>query len=618
MAGCPDDETMAALSEGRLGERELLALHAHVDGCQSCQWLLSELAAVAQGEPESPSPMASASSVPVLFAPGALLGGRYRLERRLGNGGMGTVWAALHVGTDRQVALKVLRRDRGATSAERLRFLREARLLGRIDHPNLVPVRDVFEEGGVPILAMDLLRGEPLGERLRRQGRLPVGDVARLFVGALEALEAAHAAGVVHRDLKPDNLFVDGDGERLRVLDFGVAKLVTPDDATVPVLTAPGEVIGTPPYMAPEQLRADPTLDRRVDVWAVGVILYECLAGRRPFVAEKLSGYVEAICAGRRAPLAVAARGLPPDVVRLVERMLTVDREARPATLGEAIAVLRRHAGVASVGAAARRRSGARWAWGLTSVAAVAAIAGIAVVAGVGTARLRRDAPAPPPSPPTAHAAPSAPAPAQTAPAGAPATAPPAPTSASPCERAWPTVSAAICRAPLLALREAAWRVGAELRSDGADAARRAQLDAERAALATALAACRSDEACLLERLRDATARVHVIDCAHAVSRDAKAICHDAALASLAGALAAHHEAILAAYRAHHRRLPRNVPPPRAFSTEETASLLARHRCGDDTSCLARHLEQRLATLQSLHRAFLAAADPSGTAGRSR
>jgi hypothetical protein len=172
MAGCPSDDVLAALSDGRLDERELAALHAHVDGCQSCQWLLAELAAAAQPEPASEPPPATSSS-PVVFAPGALLGGRYRLAPRLGNGGMGTVWAALHVGTDRPVALKVLRRERGGTREARLRFLREARLLGRIDHPNLVPVRDVFEEGGVPILAMDLLDGESLGERLRREGRLP-------------------------------------------------------------------------------------------------------------------------------------------------------------------------------------------------------------------------------------------------------------------------------------------------------------------------------------------------------------------------------------------------------------------------------------------------------------
>ena len=577
MAGCPNDDIVAALGEGRLSTDEAARLHQHVDGCQSCQWLLREVAAAA-GEPALPSTPSAA-----VFAPGAIVGGRYRLERRLGAGGMGTVWAALHVGTDRRVALKVLRRDQGRPEA-RLRFLREARLLGRIDHPQLVAVRDVFEDGGVPILAMDLLDGESLGDRLRRVGKLSLGEIARLFPGALDALDTAHQAGIVHRDLKPDNLFVErgSDGERLRVLDFGVAKLTAVEDGA-PALTAPGEVIGTPPYMAPEQLAGSPELDRRVDVWAIGLILYECLSGRRPFVADRLSRYAEHIAAGDRPALTE----VPAEISALVDGMLAVSTAERIPELRQVSAALVRHA-------TPRRR----WPWGLASVVVVVVAAACWLVAV--RARVAGDSGRAVATSSKTVAAPAAPV---TAPA-APVTAPTAPVTApaveaatgSPCERHWGPTLTTICQHPALALREAAFRAGDQLHPNAAT----------RAALAAELAACAGDEACLAAHLRAATTNVSVVDCAHAVSRDAKAICTSPALAELAGTTAAYSRWILGAYTTQHQRLPKTVPTPRAFSSGQNAALFARHRCADDEACLTRQLNDRLAVLKTLAQAFAA------------
>jgi serine/threonine-protein kinase len=558
---------------------------------------LRELAA-SGGEPADAA-REEAPATPIVFAPGAVLGGRYRLERRLGSGAMGTVWAALHVGTERRVALKILRRERDAAPTMRLRFLREARLLGRVDHPGLVPVRDVFEDRGVAVLAMDLLDGESLGDRLRREGRLPLDEAARLLIAASAAVDAAHASGIVHRDLKPDNLFLarGPDGETLRVLDFGLAKLVRGDEA-VPPLTAAGEVLGTPPYMAPEQLRGE-AIDRRADVWSLGVVLYECLSGRRPFSGERFAQYFERVTSGARAPIVEVAPALPRDVAALVERMLAVDARARPADLRECVTVLCRHT------PDARRRRRRTWSASLLAIAAALSI-GVATLVVRGRAAPRAGAPITP-------ASASAPAPAST-PASASASAPAAPSAAtdrSPtptataCERAWdPPLAARLCHEPLLAMRESAYRTGVELDGEGADDARRARFAEDRRALARALAACGAADACLLERLRALDARTNIVDCARAVSQDARAICRSVPLATLAGSLAAHYRIALEHY-AQSRSRPRGVPAPQTLSSDQTAWLMARHRCGADEPCLTRLFEARIAALRAIHRAFL-------------
>jgi tRNA A-37 threonylcarbamoyl transferase component Bud32 len=298
--------------------------------------------------------LASESRAPRLTA-GTLIAGRYRLDQRLGEGGMGEVWAATHAITRRRVAMKFLRGSTFRRAEMHQRFLREARAVSLVRHPSVVDVLDVFElEAGVPVMVMDLLVGETLGAKLARDGPLPVGQVASLILPAVEALEAAHARGIVHRDVKPDNIFLEageGGGVIVKVLDFGIAKLTAKegDEAETGPLTGTGSVLGTPWYMAPEQLSGEKDIDPRADVWALGVILYECLSGRRPLDGSNVAQLVTQMLRGGIVPIEERVPGLSPELTRLVGRMLAREREDRPRDLAEVREVLARHGeGVAS------------------------------------------------------------------------------------------------------------------------------------------------------------------------------------------------------------------------------------------------------------------------------
>jgi len=219
------------------------------------------------------------------LVPGDVLGERYRISRRLGVGGMGEVWQAERLDTGDALAIKALaldrRRDDG-TRAERL--IREAKIVARIEHPNVVAITDFGQTAtGSPFIAMELLHGRALHELLRAEGALPWARVAAIGSGVARGLAAAHALGVVHRDLKPANVFVldDRPGAACKVIDFGIAKATAVDDGDRP-LTRTGLVFGTPSYMSPEQARGEP-IDGRTDVYALGCILHEALTGRRLF-----------------------------------------------------------------------------------------------------------------------------------------------------------------------------------------------------------------------------------------------------------------------------------------------------------------------------------------------
>ncbi|HEU4533914.1 MAG TPA: serine/threonine-protein kinase, partial [Polyangiaceae bacterium] len=298
MTPCPSENDIVDFVEGRLDEGARAGLHDHIAECSACRETLANLAPP-EGEPAAHGPAPSAAPAPAAGeagrpppafapAPGEVVGGRYRLERLLGSGGMGAVWAATHLVTRRAVALKMLRALDGARPEERRRLLREAQAASAVEHPNVVRVLDAFEADGAPALVMDLLTGESLAQRLAREGRLSLGEAAVVLRPVVAAVAAAHRAGVVHRDLKPANVFLaagSGGGPDVRVLDFGVAKLLERPggDAHSGSLTRTGEVVGTPFYMSPEQFYGEPDVDPRADVWALGVVLYECLAGRRPF-----------------------------------------------------------------------------------------------------------------------------------------------------------------------------------------------------------------------------------------------------------------------------------------------------------------------------------------------
>jgi serine/threonine-protein kinase len=269
-------------------------------------------------------------------APGAppevVLGGKYRLLRKLGEGGMGVVHEAVNTWTGRRVAVKVL--PEGDGSAERVRrFLQEARSAAALRHANIVDVLDLGREerDGTLFLVQELLEGETLRARLDRRGRLPPSAVAQLLRPVQEALAVAHARGIVHRDIKPENIIVarqpDG-GEVPKLIDVGISKVLA-EDVRVD-LTRTGQVLGTPSYMAPEQLRGEPDVGPPADVWAMGVVLYECLSGELPFEAPNYNVLVYNVLARRGRALQDAAADVPWEVAALVHRALEPDPAARP------------------------------------------------------------------------------------------------------------------------------------------------------------------------------------------------------------------------------------------------------------------------------------------------
>ncbi|HEX3480595.1 MAG TPA: protein kinase [Kofleriaceae bacterium] len=278
------------------------------------------------------------------WAPGAVIAARYRLIRRVGEGGMGVIWAADDLVTGRPTALKRIK-DTVDDPAARRRFLDEARAASVVRHPNVVEVFDVLElDDGPPALAMELLDGESLRDMLVRDRTLSVAALADVLVPVISAVGAAHALGVVHRDLKPENIFLarSAGGERVvKVLDFGIAKLTALDgEAMRSAGLTTTAVLGTPAYMAPEQVFGERDIDHRADVWALGVVIYECLAGVRPTEGDNVGQVLKHVVAKPFAPLGLRVRDLPDAVSRLVERMLMRERSHRPADLHEAVAVL--------------------------------------------------------------------------------------------------------------------------------------------------------------------------------------------------------------------------------------------------------------------------------------
>ena len=204
---------------------------------------------------------------------------RYAFERELGRGGMATVWLARDLRHDRPVALKVLHPDLAATLGPE-RFLREIRLAARLQHPHILSVYDSGETGGRLWFTMPYIAGESLRDRLRRERQLPVAEAVRLTREAALALDFAHRQGAIHRDVKPENILLV-DGQAL-VADFGIARAVGGGDDR---LTETGLAIGTPAYMSPEQAAADKSADARSDIYSLGIVLYEMLAGEPPFAA---------------------------------------------------------------------------------------------------------------------------------------------------------------------------------------------------------------------------------------------------------------------------------------------------------------------------------------------
>lgn len=385
MNRCLDDNDLLAFFGGRLSAERTAAVQAHVDRCNACRELVAEVARTSSASMPAPAdtvrdlappvapppppqeerivirdgkvtrkpatafvpPRASGSAMQITpfdarqtprIRPGTVLGGRYQLDRIIGEGGTGVVWEATHQVIKRKVALKILK---SAEESAARRFFREARVTAALAHPHIVEVHDVFvvPETSAPAMVMELLIGAPLARWLRgpRASALTMRQTARVLLPVVSALGAAHTVGVVHRDLKPENIFLLGaspspDDPSVKVLDFGLAKLTSKEGnvAATGELTGSGLVLGTPHYMAPEQVAIDAVIDPRTDVWALGVILYECLAGEKPIEGTSLAQIFRGIVNPKIVPLAKRVPKLPKPIAKLSARMLAKDRDERP------------------------------------------------------------------------------------------------------------------------------------------------------------------------------------------------------------------------------------------------------------------------------------------------
>ena len=276
---------------------------------------------------------------------GKTLLGKYEIEGLLGQGGMGSVWRARHALTGRKLAVKLLDESFVGNESITRRFLREARAASTVAHPGIVEVLDIDEtEEGLPFLVMEFLEGETLARRIERRGRLGEEELVRLGVMLLEALEAAHAHKVIHRDLKPENIYVVPAGRRgeiIKILDFGISHMQEEGQSK---LTMTGSVLGTPHYMSPEQAMGESGIDHRADLYAAGIVLYECAVGDVPFDAPNYNKLLRLIL--DETPAAPRERGaeISESVERLILWAMEKERDDRIPTAHDMLDWLKRAA----------------------------------------------------------------------------------------------------------------------------------------------------------------------------------------------------------------------------------------------------------------------------------
>jgi eukaryotic-like serine/threonine-protein kinase len=326
---CIDDTLVCEIAEGR---RPLCsAYEAHLSECAECRQVLA-VALRGLGDTtrvDAAAPDAEEPSWDEL-GQGVVIAGRYQLESFLGAGGMGVVWAARDLdGPHERVAIKVAR----STDVELSRRLeREGRIAAALDHPSVVRTMDVLPATATrgACLVQELLIGETLDARLVREGTLSLAEAARIVGAVAAAVAVAHARGVVHRDLKPQNVFLTAD--RVVVLDFGIAGLL-PAWGAHSRLTRTGAVMGTPGYMAPEQLLGEP-VDVRADVWGLGALLLRVLTGRTPMATGSPWAAMKALRAGALLGVELPDEGLPPAIAALLRAALVMAPERRLAHVG--------------------------------------------------------------------------------------------------------------------------------------------------------------------------------------------------------------------------------------------------------------------------------------------
>ncbi len=267
------------------------------------------------------------TALPPEIAPlAASLDGQYEIERELGRGGMGIVYLARDVKLDRQVAIKVLPPALAGTAEIRERFLREARTAARLSHPNIVAIHRADEIESRVFFVMGYIEGESLAERLRRQGALTPAEAVPIIRDVALALAYAHEHGVVHRDVKPENILLDARSGRAMVTDFGIARV-----AEAAPLTMTGQLLGSVHYMSPEQVSGD-RLDGRSDLYSLGVVAFQALSGRLPFVNESASAVLVAHVTKAAPALQTVAPQVPTALARVIDACLAKSPGARYAT----------------------------------------------------------------------------------------------------------------------------------------------------------------------------------------------------------------------------------------------------------------------------------------------
>ncbi|MFO0846931.1 MAG: protein kinase [Gemmataceae bacterium] len=308
--------------------------------------------------PGGPPTVGAGARFPYLAPPLAAgelgrLGG-YRVLGVLGRGGMGVVFLAEDPHLERRVALKVLPPELADAEAK-ARFLREAKAQAAIDHDHVVAAHQVGEDRGVPFIAMPLLTGQTLAAALAEQGALPVAEVVRVGREAADGLAAAHDRGLMHRDVKPANLWLEGSRRRVKILDFGLARGTAPTARLGEPLTEQGITVGTPHYMAPEQAQGRPT-DPRADLFSLGVVLYEAATGVRPFTGPDGMAVMAAVVTDTPPPPAAVNPAVPAALSELIVRLLAKDPAGRPASAAAVAAELRRIEGTGRWQASRKKR----------------------------------------------------------------------------------------------------------------------------------------------------------------------------------------------------------------------------------------------------------------------
>ncbi|MCW5831735.1 MAG: serine/threonine protein kinase [Labilithrix sp.] len=275
---------------------------------------------------------------------GDIVAGKYRLNQPLGSGGMAEVWSATNTFTERQIAIKFMNAQVAKTPEAAARFLKEAKVSARVNHPNIIDVIDVGQtEQNQLFLVMELLTGFPLEVALRRQTPpMTLYEFSIVMIEVAEALSAAHKAGIVHRDLKPTNIYLHKVKEGVavpKVLDFGVSKFL--EDDTNHALTVAGTVLGTPLYMSPEQARGESNLDGRTDVFAFGAILFEALCGYRAYEAKNFNALIVKIATTKPKSIDACAPHVPDSLRRVVRACMETELRRRAQTFDDVIAMMR-------------------------------------------------------------------------------------------------------------------------------------------------------------------------------------------------------------------------------------------------------------------------------------